>query len=379
MRPALPTARSASMPSQGSAMLQSHPNPQVSAQPQSDYRDDFLPENFDYYNSELESSYVCPSPISLDNDIERRCWICFGDEFDSEGSWVKPCHCSLVSHEQCLLAWITENQKGQSKKEVYCPQCNELYCLSEPPSLLVDIFVKLDELIQSAVPIIFLTGIGCSILITSTTYGAYSVLTICGEEEGEKLLGSPGPWGWRVWFGLPMIPWTLIFSRCTFLDSFMPLVPLIVAGGDPILLEMPPSPRLVISVLPWARLFYNAAWYSIFGRLERNWREQSNISRGSVLASADEPVINDNIDLDQNWDADPPHNQQADAFDPTAYILTEKKDLARTVVGALLLPVISSATGNLLGQITFVRNRLPSTFLRSILGGCLFIFLKVSV
>jgi hypothetical protein len=45
----------------------------------------------------------------------RKCWICFGEEGEAgetENRWVKPCHCSLESHEECLLNWINENQKG---------------------------------------------------------------------------------------------------------------------------------------------------------------------------------------------------------------------------------------------------------------------------
>lgn len=61
------------------------------------------------------------SVILFEKDSFKRCWICFGDESDSEGVWVKPCHCSLVSHEECLLAWISENQKGQSQKKVILP------------------------------------------------------------------------------------------------------------------------------------------------------------------------------------------------------------------------------------------------------------------
>ncbi|KAJ9067590.1 hypothetical protein DSO57_1037520 [Entomophthora muscae] len=255
-------------------------------------------------------------------------------------------------------------------KKVSCPQCNETYKLTDPPSLLIDVFAKIDELIQAAVPYFFLTGLAGSVLVTSTTYGAYAVLTVCGLEEGEHILGSPNPWTWRVWVGLPMIPWVLIMSRGTLLDTVMPLLPVLILGNDPIRLEMPPSPRLIVSTLPWIRLFYNTAWYGIFGRLERSWREHND---GALQTPT--PAINDNR-ADQDWEDDPLNDQQADALDPAAYIFMERKDLARTVVGALLLPAISSVAGNLISHIPFIRNRLPDTFIRSIIGGCLFVFLK---
>lgn len=340
--------------------------------------------------SPITPSTSCESPIPFslidkeptilfEKDTFKRCWICFGDESDSEGVWVKPCHCSLVSHEECLLAWISENQKGQSQKKVQCPQCNETYRLSEPPSFLVDLFVKVDGLIQATVPYITLVGLTGSVLVTSTTYGAYAVLTVCGAEEGEKLLGSPQPWGWRVWLGLPMIPWALISSRTTYLDSFMPLLPILVLGNDQIKLEMPPSPKLIISVLPWVRLFYNSAWHYLFNHLERGWRDQSRGLLGyfNVSQEDSEPLL-ELQDNNDEWELDPPQatqNQEA-AADPAAYILSERKDLARTIVGALLLPAISSFAGNFLGTIPFIRNRLPDAFIRSVIGGCMFIFLK---
>src|SRR5688572_2492540 len=46
--------------------------------------------------------------ISNNNSEEiehKRCWICFGEDSDSEGKWVKACRCSLISHEECLLNW----------------------------------------------------------------------------------------------------------------------------------------------------------------------------------------------------------------------------------------------------------------------------------
>src|SRR4051812_37066446 len=38
---------------------------------------------------------------TVEEDEEKRCWICHGDETDSEGRWVKPCKCSLICHEEC--------------------------------------------------------------------------------------------------------------------------------------------------------------------------------------------------------------------------------------------------------------------------------------
>jgi len=69
-----------------------------------------------------EEDLSLPQPVITtphqDEEEEKRCWICFGEEEDSEGKWVKPCKCSLICHEECLLNWISENQKGQPFRRV---------------------------------------------------------------------------------------------------------------------------------------------------------------------------------------------------------------------------------------------------------------------
>jgi hypothetical protein len=68
------------------------------------------------------------------NGEQRKCWICFGSDEQADTDvtmprstrgdttvhdrWVKACPCSLISHESCLLRWITENQKDMPFKKV---------------------------------------------------------------------------------------------------------------------------------------------------------------------------------------------------------------------------------------------------------------------
>ncbi|RUP44621.1 hypothetical protein BC936DRAFT_149211 [Jimgerdemannia flammicorona] len=64
---------------------------------------------------------TAPAVTTRDDDEDEdqcKCWICFGEDSDSEGRWVRPCKCSLISHEECLLNWISENQKGIPFKKV---------------------------------------------------------------------------------------------------------------------------------------------------------------------------------------------------------------------------------------------------------------------
>ncbi|KAG0047654.1 hypothetical protein BGZ83_007320 [Gryganskiella cystojenkinii] len=299
-----------------------------------------------------------------------RCYICFGTEEDSVGRWVKPCQCTLISHEDCLLDWIDKNRQQFARKQVRCSVCNTVYRLAEPSSTLLNIYSTIDSLVQAGIPYLTFLGLTCSVLITSTTYGAYAVLTVCGTEEGEKLLGSPNPWGWRVWTGLPMIPVILICSRTKIIDSFMPLVPLLIVGNEQLQVTFPPSPALTLSVMPWIRMAYNSLWAEMVVRLEQRWRHQqiaaSGVSRlgfSATLESTDQDVNATAAAAAANGG-----EEEISLFD--------RRDLGRTIVGALLMPAISSICGSFLGNFAFVKTRIPDNFHRNILGGCLFVLVK---
>lgn len=211
-------------------------------------------------NSSLiqEANIYGYSPIS-DNAKEnnKRCWICFGEEDDSEGRWVNPCQCSLVSHEQCLLDWIAENQKNTPLKKVSCPQCSSSYVLSEKASVPLVLMSIIDSLAHITAPYLTVLGLGCSILITSTTYGAYTVLTLFGAKEGEKLIGNPANWTWRTWIGLPSIPVALVMARSRWADHVLPAATLLLLRLTgitfPLKITWPPSPAVMFGLLPWIR------------------------------------------------------------------------------------------------------------------------------
>lgn len=187
----------------------------------------------------------------------KRCWICFGEETDSEGRWVNPCQCTLVSHEQCLLDWIAENQKMTPLKKVTCPQCSSSYLLSEKHNLPLLLMGLMDSFVHTAAPYITVLGLGCSMLITSTTFGAYTVLTMFGTRQGDKLLGNPAFWTWKTWLGLPSIPVALIASRSKWADNLLPAATLLLLRltgvSYPLKITWPPSPAAMFGLLPWVR------------------------------------------------------------------------------------------------------------------------------
>ncbi|GAA5813133.1 hypothetical protein MFLAVUS_006602 [Mucor flavus] len=246
-------------------------------------------------------------------DTNKRCWICFGEDTDSVGRWVNPCNCSLISHEQCLLDWIAENQKMTPLKKVTCPQCSSSYFLSERHSLPLVLMSFVDSLVHAAAPYITVLGLGCSLLITSTTFGAYTVLTLFGTKQGEKLIGNPAFWTWKTWIGLPCIPLVLIASRLKWADNALPAAALLLLRltgvSYPLKVTWPPSPAVLFGLLPWI--------FKLILRL--------SLQRRNEVAAV--------------------NNQRVEEQENELLLGRERRDMGVTVIGALLWPSISSVVG----------------------------------
>ena len=58
-------------------------------------------------------------------------------------------------------------------------------------------------------------------------------------------------------------------------------------------------------------------------------------------------------------------------------LATNLTTLCRKIVGAMLLPDACSLAGFILGQIPWVRKRIPDRFSRNVIGGIVFLVLKV--
>ncbi|RKP35001.1 hypothetical protein BJ085DRAFT_40921 [Dimargaris cristalligena] len=187
-------------------------------------------------------------------DGPRRCWICLGDETDSTGSWSQPCPCSLVCHTQCLMRWVTESQREDPQMQIRCPQCNTPYKMDRQHSHIVRFINRLEPLATKAALTIAASGLTSCAFTCMTTYGAYAVLTLCGSLEGTRLLGSPTPWGWRIWVGLPLIPMILVGSRTPIFDNVLPLLPLIFVQPHDLSPTFPPNSATIVTALPWVRV-----------------------------------------------------------------------------------------------------------------------------
>ncbi|CAJ0919162.1 1766_t:CDS:2 [Entrophospora sp. SA101] len=265
--------------------------------------------NINNVTSTTSSSNLQPNSQSVE---DKRCWICYGEENDSVGKWVKPCKCSLICHEECLLNWINEKQRSAALRKM------------------------------------------------STI--AYAMVTMLGLEDGQRFLEEP--WNWRTYISLPLIPMLLIFSRARIADPVMPLIPMFLVRMDHLRMTIPPNPSLTISLLPWIRIIYNWTYQQLFGMMEINWRRQL------------EPyvVLTDNVNETGGEIGNGNNIQRRNDQDMLDRL--DRNYAGRKIVGALCLPFISAIVGGLLGKFSFIRSRIPDAFHRNILGGCLFIVLK---
>lgn len=223
-------------------------------------------------------------------------------------------------------------------------------------------------------------------LITSTTYGAYTVLTLFGTREGERLIGSPATWTWRTWLGLPSIPVALIMSRSRWADGVLPFAVVLImraTNNNNMAYHHPwlPSPAMTVGMLPWIRyisssakrsklvhfandenrLFYNnlylLAQHALSRKLlalrrnqqrqrgqhQQQQQQESTTEAMRILEQHGADVIGD-----RRWDERQRENRLAAEEEGEVNAMLrgrERGGLGVSVIGALLWPTISSIVG----------------------------------
>lgn len=220
-------------------------------------------------------------------------------------------------------------------------------------------------------------GLGSAVIIGCTIYGVNSVYLICGTEMANSLLLAPNSndfqWTWRLGAGLPLIPFVLVGSRTRFIDATLPVLPFIFfCHSDPLHFTMPPSPAVTLALLPYLR----GAYYSIWDRLIKPYEEEWS----KAVAPVQEEDATEAEDVQGARDQARNHEGrwQGEVIVENHNIVVQGSNVTNSIVGALLLPSVSALMGSLLGRIPALRKKLPESFHRSILGGCLFVILKVT-
>lgn len=186
----------------------------VSLTEEEDNFSDYLDSETDYENDHI-IQYQAAIVAGLIDD-ERQCWVCFAsDEDDPSAVWVHPCRCSGTTkwvHHVCLQRWVDEKQKGNNTANVSCPQCGTEYIIKFPPSgPIMKILDGLDLLVGRVCPLI-----AGGVLVGGTfwlfvTYGAVTVMTVAGHDEGWNLMEGTDPLLLLV--SLPLIPIGLFLGK----------------------------------------------------------------------------------------------------------------------------------------------------------------------
>ena len=228
-------------------------------------------------------------------------------------------------------------------------------------------------------------GIGSAVIIGCTIYGVNAVYLVCGTDMANNLLLSPNSnefsWTWRLGVGLPLIPFVLIGSRTRIIDATLPVLPFIFfCHSDPLHFTMPPSPAVTLALLPYLRGAYYSVWDKFIKPHEDEWakavepaQDEENVEEAAAEAA---PAARDQGRNQQQQ----PQQQQGwggEVVVENHNIMVQGSNVTNSIVGALLLPSVSALMGTLLGRIPALRRKLPESFHRSILGGCLFVILKV--
>ncbi|KAH8367851.1 hypothetical protein KR084_003575 [Drosophila pseudotakahashii] len=247
---------------------------------------------------------------------ERSCWICFaGEEDNRRAKWVQPCRCRGATkwvHQSCLYRWIDEKQRGNHRRSVICAQCQTAYFIVFPRmNFLAGALEWLDFAVRRTCPYVAAGMFMCCVYWTAITYGAITVIQVLGQKRGLELMENEV----FLLVGLPFIPVGLVLSR-------------LVRWEDAILKAM----RSRYNILRKLPFFHWAGEPEIGGAL-------------SESSSSLPPLQN-------------------------APALTEPLYISRLLCGAVFLPTVATAMGNVFFA------SLEDPLQRTLLGGITYIGVK---
>jgi hypothetical protein len=288
-----------------------------------------------------------------------------------------------------------------------CPQCKEQYRLRQSVSRLYKLACHYNKRIDRIVP--YLAGLGAigGTYCALTIHGWYALCTVCGDDLAIRLFSDEN-WSRpsyivRMLFGMQFIPIWLLASRTKYLDSILPFIPLAFIEQDNLTLyphprvTLFPTPRyetlppaLTMCLLPWFRIVYNKLWDKLVLPWEKKWEGTLSIGESDEYGALWRPEDNIRVEWERddvgvqagnvpaparrnhNVDHPPPPEDMEDVL-----LTTNLTTLCRKVVGAMLLPDTCSFAGWAIGQIPWVKRKIPDRFSRNVIGGIVFLVLKV--
>ncbi|KAH8591617.1 hypothetical protein B0O99DRAFT_690428 [Bisporella sp. PMI_857] len=348
--------------------------------------------------AEAASSIADPSRQPKPENQPDTCWICAQGDSDEDpeksGGWRRPCQCSLVAHNDCLMEWIS---RKPDRKDIKCPACN-MALLIDQPTNVVDFVVQFFEDICDTAIIGVAAGAVSGIVYSGClVYGLNTIYTVFGAEEATNILGfnddrfliesahsntlnihqiygrglyhtiqlfSPfmpssvlsiarGRKA-TVFFGLPLIAPLLFFGANKNLSprigSFaLPYALYHLLTPPQNRLQQPLSPAIAFAVLPSVRLAYRNIYAFAFSGLEKRWALTNSLSQADgeanpnpdnevfgvqivVEGDGDEEVVNAEIEVAVEEAAN--GEQAQDAAEVAEAVAEEVAQEIRNEIGA---------------------------------------------
>ncbi|KAH9282675.1 E3 ubiquitin-protein ligase MARCH5 [Echinococcus granulosus] len=148
------------------------------------------------------------------SENERMCWICYGLEREDESSqcWIHPCRCCGSSkwvHQSCLQRWLDERQRLDPLSPLSCRMCGYNYVVEYPPAdPLLTILTVVDQAVDVSSTYVFTGAVMGCLYWSAVTYGALTVMQVCGHEAGLTAMEKMDPV--VLLLGLPAIPTCLV-------------------------------------------------------------------------------------------------------------------------------------------------------------------------
>ncbi|VUZ40249.1 unnamed protein product [Hymenolepis diminuta] len=126
--------------------------------------------------------------------------------------WIHPCRCRGSSkwvHQDCLQRWIDEKHRLDPSVPVNCRICDYEYVVEYPPRdpLLVAL-TAIDTALDVSSNYVFAGALLGSMYWSAASFGAMTVLQVCGQEAGLTVMERADPMVLVI--GLPAIPIGLV-------------------------------------------------------------------------------------------------------------------------------------------------------------------------
>lgn len=205
-----------------------------------------------------------------------------------------------------------------------CPQCKSDIYLARPKNYLVEA-VKAFERVAAKVTTPGVLMLALSAVVNACeAHGRYTIFTIFGPTDGFRIMQPVlndmvhphrlrgwvdlknifGDFAthWRLRLGLPLITPILVLSRTSFIDSLLPVLPIVffATAGDsdePIdFASWPPSASLTMAVLPYLRGAYNAYYERVWAAKEKRWLKEIQPRNGRENADPNNPIQDEEED-----------------------------------------------------------------------------------